>query len=109
MIQPEQLVESEWAEWYRLTPAQRWLESEKLWQTYLALGGSLDPKPDTQSPFFDARVAKSVSAKQRQIEQRLHQQWRSDLARLTKPVAAGFSLRPKRTRKGCGYNVDAFC
>jgi hypothetical protein len=43
MIQPEQLVEGEWAEWYRLTPIQRWLESEKLWQTYLALGGSLDP------------------------------------------------------------------
>ncbi len=56
MIQPEDLVEDEWAEWYRLTPVQRWLESEKLWQTYLALGGSLDPEPDTQSPFFDARA-----------------------------------------------------
>ncbi|HTD67396.1 MAG TPA: hypothetical protein VK846_12785 [Candidatus Limnocylindria bacterium] len=57
MIQPEELVGGEWAEWYRLTPVQRWLESEKLWQTYLALGGSLDPEPDTQSPFFDARAA----------------------------------------------------
>src|SRR5271170_5925091 len=56
MIQLEQLIEGEWAEWYRLTPVQRWLESEKLWQTYLALGGSLDPEPDTQSPFFDARA-----------------------------------------------------
>jgi hypothetical protein len=56
MIQPEELVGEEWAEWFRLTPAQRWLESEKLWQTYLALGGSLDPEPDTQSPFFDARA-----------------------------------------------------
>ena len=54
MIQAEELVGGEWAEWYRLTPVQRWLESEKLWQTYLALGGSLDPEPDTQSPFFDA-------------------------------------------------------
>ena len=52
MIQPEELVGGEWAEWYRLTPVQRWLESEKLWQTYLALGGALDPEPDTQSPFF---------------------------------------------------------
>ena len=52
MIQPEQLVEGEWAEWYRLTPVQRWLESEKLWQTYLALGGSLDPEPDTQRRLF---------------------------------------------------------
>ncbi len=55
MIQPEDLVGGEWAEWYRLTPLQRWLESEKLWQTYLALGGSLDPEPDSQSPFFDAQ------------------------------------------------------
>src|ERR1051326_862279 len=55
MIQPEEVVEAEWAEWYRLTPIQRWLESEKLWQTYLGFAGTLDPKPDTQSPFFDAR------------------------------------------------------
>ncbi len=53
MISAEELVGEEWAEWYRLTPAQRWRESQKLWQTYLALGGSLDPEPDTQSPFFD--------------------------------------------------------
>jgi hypothetical protein len=62
MIQPEDLVDAEWAEWYRLTPIQRWLESEKLWQTYLALGGSLDPEPDTQSPFFDARATRSRPA-----------------------------------------------
>ena len=55
VIQAEELVGGERAEWYRLTPVQRWLESEKLWQTYLALGGSLDPEPDTQSPYFDAR------------------------------------------------------
>jgi hypothetical protein len=53
MIRPEDLVGEEWAEWYRLTPVQRWSESQKLWETYLALGGSLDPEPDTQSPFFD--------------------------------------------------------
>lgn len=56
MVQPEELVGDEWAEWYRLTPVQRWLESEKLWQAYLAMGGSLDPEPDTQSPFFDAQA-----------------------------------------------------
>ena len=55
MIDPEQLVGEEWAEWYRLTPAQRWAESEKLWEIYLALGGSMEPEPDTQSPFFDPR------------------------------------------------------
>lgn len=54
-IRPEDLVGEEWAEWYRLTPEQRFLESMKLWETYLALGGSLDPEPDTQSPFFDEK------------------------------------------------------
>jgi hypothetical protein len=53
LIQPEDLVGPEWAEWYRLTPQERWIETGKLWQNYLALGGSLDPEPDTQSPFFD--------------------------------------------------------
>ncbi len=53
-LQPEDVCDAEWADWYRLTPAQRWQESQKLWATYLALGGSLDSEPDTQSPFFDA-------------------------------------------------------
>jgi hypothetical protein len=57
MIRPEDLVGEEWAEWYRLTPAERWAESQKLWITYLAMGGSLDPEPDTQSPFFDSYKA----------------------------------------------------
>ena len=51
--QIEELVGAEWAEWYRLSPEERFQESMKLWDTYLALGGSLEPQPDTQSPFFD--------------------------------------------------------
>ena len=51
-ITAEELVGEEWAEWYSLTPIERWRESSKLWETYLLLGGSLDPQPDTQSPFF---------------------------------------------------------
>jgi hypothetical protein len=62
VVDLEELVGAEWAEWYRLTPAQRWLESEKLWQTYLALGGSLDPEPDTQSPFYDPKASRSRPA-----------------------------------------------
>src|SRR5215218_2650034 len=62
MIQPEEPVGAEWAEWYRLTPVQRWLESEKLWQTYLALGGSLGPEPDTQSPFYDPQASSPCPA-----------------------------------------------
>lgn len=77
VIQPEDLVGDEWAEWYRLTPVQRWQESEKLWQTYLALGGSLDPEPDTQSPFFDSKEARRTSAKQRKIERLVRLQWQA--------------------------------
>lgn len=39
-------------EWLNLTPAQRMLETTKLWKLYIALGGGLDPEPDTQSPFY---------------------------------------------------------
>lgn len=45
--------EPEWLEWYRMTPQERWAESQKLWAQYLEIGGTLDPEPDTQSPFFD--------------------------------------------------------
>jgi len=53
MIEPEDLIEPEWVEWYSLTPLERFEASERLWEQYLSLGGSLDPEPDTQSPFFD--------------------------------------------------------
>lgn len=49
----ESIVEPEWLDWYRLTPQERWAESERLWEMYLAMGGSLDPEPDSQSPFYD--------------------------------------------------------
>jgi hypothetical protein len=62
MVSIEELAGEEWAEWYRLTPAQRWIETEKLWGVYLQLGGSLDPEPDTQSPFFDPETAGSSSS-----------------------------------------------
>ena len=53
MIPIEEICEPEWAEWYMMTPQERWRETSRLWEMYLALGGSLDPQPDTQSPFFD--------------------------------------------------------
>ena len=52
-ISAEELVGEEQAEWYALTPMERWRESSKLWEIYLSMGGSLDLEPDTQSPFFD--------------------------------------------------------
>jgi hypothetical protein len=53
-IRAEDVHGEEWAEWIRLTPEERWVESERLWATFIALGGSLDPVPDPQSPFYVA-------------------------------------------------------
>jgi hypothetical protein len=47
----ESLVEDELLEWYLMTPKERWTESQRMWATYRLLGGSLEPQPDTQSPF----------------------------------------------------------
>ena len=58
----ESSLEPEWLDWYRLTPQERWAESQKLWISYLAMGGSLDPEPDTQSPFYDADEWREMSA-----------------------------------------------
>jgi len=54
MVAIEDVCDDEWAEWYRLTPEERWDRSQALWPAFLALGGTLDAEPDTQSPFFDA-------------------------------------------------------
>lgn len=54
MVEIEDLYDPEWADWCRMTPEERWNESARLWAQYIALGGSLDPEPDPQSPFYDA-------------------------------------------------------
>lgn len=59
MISAEEICGAEWADWYQLTPLERWHESGKLWAQYLAIGGSLDPEPDTQSPFHDGGTQSS--------------------------------------------------
>ena len=46
------IPEHESEEWLALTGAERLLETTKLWQLYLSLGGRLDPEPDPQSPFY---------------------------------------------------------
>ncbi len=46
------IYEDEAEEWLHLTAAERLLETTRLWQFYLSLGGRLDPEPDPQSPFY---------------------------------------------------------
>lgn len=53
MIDADDVIEGEWVEWYRLTPLERWRESARLWVHYQQIGGSLDPEPDPESPFYD--------------------------------------------------------
>ena len=71
MLQPEELVGEEWAAWYRLSPAERWTESEQLWQIYFHLGGSLEIEPDTQSPFF-AILFPEFQTSSPKVRQRTH-------------------------------------
>ena len=58
----EEIVDAETLRWWSLSPEERFAESMKLWETYVAMGGSLDPEPDWQIPFFD------------------EEQWREDVA-----------------------------
>jgi hypothetical protein len=53
-------VEGEWREWYDMTPAERWRETDKLRAFYIEAGGSLDPEPDSQSPFSAAGARGTV-------------------------------------------------
>jgi len=55
-------IEPEWEEWYSLSPAERWSESQRLWTVFLDLGGSPDPEPDSQSPFNAAIASGSKPA-----------------------------------------------
>jgi hypothetical protein len=58
----EVLCGGEWAEWYALSPQQRWQRSQQLWESFIYLGGSLDPEPDTQSPFYDPEAQGSSAS-----------------------------------------------
>jgi len=48
---PFLFYEEEVLDWYALSPADRFIESQKLWEVYRLFGGDYDPGPDTQSPF----------------------------------------------------------
>ena len=54
----DNVLDPEWEEWYAMTPLERWRETAKLWAFYQTVGGSLDPEPDSQSP-FDAAYRRS--------------------------------------------------
>jgi hypothetical protein len=45
-------IEEEVLDWYRMSPAERFIESQKLWEIFVLLKGNYDPEPDSQSPFY---------------------------------------------------------
>ncbi len=45
------IIEEEVLDWYAMSPAERFVESLKLWEVFELFGGHYDPEPDTQSPF----------------------------------------------------------
>ena len=57
--------QDEAAEWAAMTPQERWLESCRLWDHYLSMGGSLDPLPDSQSPFDFEEIQRALPADRR--------------------------------------------
>ncbi|MBL7213559.1 MAG: hypothetical protein ISS61_14395 [Desulfobacteraceae bacterium] len=44
-------VDAEVLDWYEMSQAERFAESQKLWEVFVLFGGNYDPEPDTQSPF----------------------------------------------------------
>ena len=47
--------DDDFREWYMLSPVERFAESQRLWSTFLLLGGTCEPEPDSQSPFYFAQ------------------------------------------------------
>ena len=48
--------DDETSDWCRLTPVERFEESQKLWEVFMLLGGSLEPESDSQSPFYFSEI-----------------------------------------------------
>jgi hypothetical protein len=46
----ENIIAGETLDWHLMSPAERFAESQKLWEVFILLGGNYEPEPDTQSP-----------------------------------------------------------
>ena len=49
--QDNSTAEAEVQDWYEMSEVERFVQSQKLWEVFVLLGGTYDPEPDTQSPF----------------------------------------------------------
>jgi len=69
MVDLEDIIEPEWLDWYRKTPEERFLESQKLMAHYLAMGGSLAPDIDHESPFWCEEDLEGFAKEMKQARQ----------------------------------------
>lgn len=61
----EEEYSAEELEWFSLSPAERWQASMEMWETFLFLGGQLDPITDPDSPFSDDETVLSGRKEER--------------------------------------------
>ena len=61
-VNPLAVYPPDFVEWMELTLAERLVRTAQIWDIYIAYGGSFDPDPDPQSPFFDSETQSSGSA-----------------------------------------------
>lgn len=47
-VADETIIDGETLDWYKMSPAGRFTESQKLWEVFILLGGSYEPEPDSQ-------------------------------------------------------------
>lgn len=52
----DSFIEEEVLDWYRMSQAERFTESQKLWEVFVLLKGSYDPEPDSQSHFYSSEA-----------------------------------------------------
>ena len=64
-LEARDLVGDEWAQWFALSPQERWQQTELLRAVFLSSGGSLDPEPNSRSPFFDEEEWRASLAHER--------------------------------------------
>ena len=39
------MIEEEALDWYSMSPEERFIESQKLWEVFILFGGNYDPEP----------------------------------------------------------------
>lgn len=71
MVNVEDFIEAEWLDWYRKSPEERFLESQRMMAHYLGMGGSLAPDIDHESPFWCEEDFKGFAREMKESRERV--------------------------------------